>query len=588
VTGIAGLFHPGVPKPVEPARVAAMASAMGGGGAGVWTAAGVGLSHRSDAAPLRDGELTVVLDGELYDARPLRAELMADGAIFRTEEDAELLLHGWRAWGPAMLARLSGVFALALYDGDRRTLFLARDRLGVKPLHHAELADGSIAFASTLKGLAAHPLLRRRPSLRAVEDYLAFGHVPDNSCLVAGVSKLEAGQWLMLERGRSGATPRRWWRPDFSQRFKGSTGVLAEELLERLRASVRSCMAAGPAGAFPTDACSTGGAAVVALMAEASRGAVTTVAVGRDPAASAVADRFRTDHHVHRPDHPPFALLDELVAAFDEPFADPAALSELERATFAAVLVPAVLAGEGADEIMAGHRRYGTHVATERVRALLSPKVRGKLFGSGSLGLTGGAAYGRALAATAPDLRARLFSADARRLLAGYRAEDGFDAAMREAPARDALDRVQYAELTLRLPANGLTRLDRTARAAGLQVRLPMLDHHLVAFCAGLPTSMRRRGGRGRWLMDRALSSHLPDRAPPVADDRPAVDAWFRGPLADTGMELARSPVLAATGWFDGDTVADLAARHRSGREAHGATLWQLLVLARSLERLFG
>lgn len=583
MSGIAGLFHPGTPKPVEPARVAAMAAAMGrGGAADVWTAPGIGLAHGYGPGTARDGDLAVLLDGELYDARPLRAELMADGAAVRSDTDAELLLHAWRAWGPAMLDRLSGVFALAIHDGERHALFLARDRLGVRPLHHAELADGSVAFASELKGLLAHPLLRRRPSLPAIEDYLAFGHVPDDASLVAGVSKLGAGRWLMLERGKGPTSPRRWWRPDFSQRAKGSAAVLADELLERLRDAVRVRMAAGPAGALPDD-----GGAVVALMAEASRAAVTTVALGRDLAAVEVADRFRTDHHVHRPDRPPFALLDDLVAAFDEPFADPAALAELERASFARTLVPAMMTGEGADEVMAGHRRLGRHVSGDRLRALVSPRLRRRLFGSGMLGDTAGRAYARSLSITPPELRARLFSPEARLLLAGHRAEDRFEATMAEAPAREALDRAHFAELTLRLPADMLTRLDRAGRAAGLGFRLPMVDHRLVAFCATLPASMRRRGGQGRWLLDRALSSHLPDRSRCAATPPSPTEDWFRGPLAPAGAALARSPVLSATGWFDAEVLADLAERHRAGRADHGATLWQLLVLSRSLERLF-
>lgn len=588
MSGIAGIFHPGLPKPVEPARVAAMAAALrhrGPAGEGVWTAPGIGLAHRSmaadDAQPVRDGELAIVLDGELYDARPLRAELMAMGAAVRTESDAELLLHGWRAWGPAMLERLSGVFALALYDGERRALFLARDRLGVKPLHHAELADGSVAFASELKGLLAHPLLRRRPSLRAVEDYLAFGHVPDDACLVEGVAKLGAGRWLMLERGGGMAAPRRWWRPDFSTRARGSAAVLGDGLLEGMRSAVRSRLAAGPAGALTDD-----GGTVLALMAETSRGAVTTLALGRDPAAQALAERFRTDHRVHSPEHPPHALLDRLVATFDEPMGDPAALAELELAGFARRHVPAVLAGAGADEAMAGHRRHGGHVMGERLRGLLPAGVRSRL--SGPLGMSAGEGYGRSVAVVPPELRARLFSPEAWRLLAGHRAEARYEAAMREAPAKDALDRAQYADLVLGLPADILTRLDRAGAAAGLAIRLPMLDHGLVELCASLPVTMRRRGGQGRWLMHRALSAHLPG-PPPRSEASPfAPNGWFRGALAETAAALARSPVLGATGWFDLGSVADLVARHRSGKSEHGRVLWQLLVLERSMARLFG
>ena len=139
-----------------------------------------------------DGTLTVTYNGEIYNFAALRAELQGRGAVFTTAGDTEVLLHGWAAWGPALLDRLNGMFAFALHDARRQCLFLARDRLGVKPLHYVELSDGAVAFASELKGLLAHPLLRRSPDIRAVEDYMAFGYVPDDTCLVAGVKKLPA------------------------------------------------------------------------------------------------------------------------------------------------------------------------------------------------------------------------------------------------------------------------------------------------------------------------------------------------------------------------------------------------------------
>ncbi|HEX8554253.1 MAG TPA: asparagine synthetase B, partial [Sphingomonas sp.] len=187
--GIAGLFHLATPKPVDPARIQAMTQAQahrGPDGDGVWTAPGVGLGHRrlsiidlaGSPQPMSDGALTVTYNGEIYNFAVLRTELERGGARFRTGGDTEVLLHGWRAWGPAMLDRLDGMFAFAIHDAATGTLFLARDRFGVKPLHYAELPDGALAFSSELKGLLAHPMLRRVPDPRAVEDYMAYGYVP--------------------------------------------------------------------------------------------------------------------------------------------------------------------------------------------------------------------------------------------------------------------------------------------------------------------------------------------------------------------------------------------------------------------------
>ncbi len=628
--GIAGLFYPATPKPVEPARVRAMAEAMahrGPDGAGVWTAPGVGFAHRRLAVidlagspqPMAsaDARFTIVFNGEVYNYRVLRDELIAKGHVFATDGDTEVLLQGYAAWGPALLDRLVGMFAFAIHDAATQTLFLARDRLGVKPLHYVELADGALAFASELKGLMAHPLLRRVPDVRAVEDYLTLGYVPDDACMLAGVRKLAAGHFLLVERGKPVPEPRRWWQLSFVDRAGGSPAALEEEALALLREAVRSRMVADvPLGAFLSGGVDS--SSVVALMAEASRQAVVTCTIGFDAAghderafAAEVAQRFATDHHERMVYPDDMAHLPTLVAAFDEPFADASALASYQAAALAREHVTVALSGDGADEAFAGYRRHRFHDAEERVRGMLPAAWRAAMFGGLgrvwpkadwaprplrakttllALAGDGDEAYAQAVGVTSPRLREQLFSAEARRALAGHRAEDRYVAAMRTAPAREALDRAQYADLMIWLPGDILTKTDRTSMAVGLEVREPLLDHRLVAFAARLPAAMRLRGGQGKWLMKRAMRRHLPDtilHRTKMGFVTP-VSAWFRGALAEDGAALARSRVLAETGWFDLDRLARLAEAHRSGREDHGRTLWQFVMLERSLSRLFG
>ncbi|WP_174280563.1 asparagine synthase (glutamine-hydrolyzing), partial [Sphingomonas bacterium] len=379
--GIAGLYYPASPRPVDPARLRGMIGALahrGPDGEGMWTAPGVGFAHRRlsiiDVAgspqPMRsaDERIAVTYNGEIYNFAELRIELERGGAHFRTAGDTEVLIEGWRAWGPAMLERLHGMFAFAIHDVARQCLFLARDRLGVKPLHHVELSDGGLAFASELKGLLAHPLLRRVPDIRAVEDFLAFGYVPDDACLVAGVRKLAAGHYLLVERGRPVPAPVRWWDVDFSRRATGTAAALEEELVERLRAAVRSRLVSDvPLGAFLSGGVDS--SAVVALMAEASPRAVKTCTIGFDEAghdergpAGIVARRFATDHRerVVAPDDAVDGggLVDTLVAAFDEPFADASALATYRVCELAREEVTVALSGDGADEAFAGYRRH--------------------------------------------------------------------------------------------------------------------------------------------------------------------------------------------------------------------------------------
>lgn len=626
--GIAGLFHPGTPKPVDPARIAAMIAVQahrGPDGEGIWTAPGVGLGHRrlsiidleGSPQPMHAGALSVTYNGEIYNFAELRATLERGGARFVTDGDTEVLLHGWRAWGPGLLDRLNGMFAFAIHDAEAGTLFLARDRLGVKPLHYVELSDGSLAFASELKGLLAHPLLRRVPDATAIEDYLAFGYVPDDACLIAGVRKLPAGHCLLVRRGQSVPAPRQWWDVSFADRATGSARALGEELLAHMREGARSRMVADvPLGAFLSGGVDS--SAVVALMAEASKAAVRTCTIGFDEAghderahAAAVAQRFATDHHaqVVRPDD--FALIDTLVHHFDEPFADGSALATYQVAALARARVTVALSGDGADEVFAGYRRYRFQAAEERVRGLVPSAWRTAAFGTLgryypkadwaprplrakttllALASDGDEAYARAVGVTSPEMRGSLHGADVRAALQGHRGEDRYIAAMRAAPAREAIDRAQYADLKIWLPGDILTKVDRTSMAVGLEAREPLLDHRLVEFGARLPASMRLHRGTGKWLMKRSLERYLPRDIlyrPKMGFVTPISD-WFRGALADEAEALTRSRFLADSGWLAMPTVARLVEAHRSGRADYGRTLWQLMMLERAGRRLFG
>ncbi len=627
--GIAGIFHMQTAKPVDPQRVVAMADTLahrGPDGSGVWTAPGVGLGHRRlaiiDVAgspqPMatEDGRLTLTFNGEIYNFAEVRAELEGLGHVFTTHGDTEVILRGWRQWGAEVLPRLNGMFAFAIYDAAAGALFLARDRLGVKPLHYAELSDGSLIFASELKGLLAHPLLRRAPDLTAIDDYLGLGYVPDDACVVAGCRKLPAGHWLAVRRGRPLGRPVQWWDVSFADRATGGAAALEAELLDRLRAAVRSRMVADvPLGAFLSGGVDS--SAVVALMAETSGAAVETCSIGFDSAthdetryARIVADRFATRHATRTVAAGDFGLIDTLVAAFDEPFADASALPTYRVCELARERVTVALSGDGADEAFAGYRRHAFHLAEERARGMLPAGLRGAVGRLGdrfpkldwapqrlrakttlqAIGRSGEEAYAMSVGVTRHALRHRLYAPEAARALGGHRAEDRYVAAMRNAPARDPLDRAQYADMKIWLPGDILTKVDRASMAVSLEAREPLLDHRLVEFAAKLPVSMRVRGGSGKWLMKRALAGHLPDE---ILHRRKMgfvtpIGEWFRGSLAATADGIAHGSALADTGWFDCNAIAKLTADHRAGRADHGRLLWQLLMLDRSLGRLFG
>lgn len=627
--GIAGIFHLETAKPVDPARIRMMTDAMlhrGPDGNGCWTAPGVGLGHlrlsiidlAGSAQPMASADEADMLtfNGEIYNFQEVRAELEALGHAFRTSGDTEVILAAWRQWGVHCLDRLNGMFAFAIFDQRQQRLFMARDRLGVKPLHYASLPDGSVIFASELKGLLAHPALRRAPDIEAVDDYLAFGYVPDHRCFVGGVKKLPAGHYMMLERGKPLPEPVRYWDVDFSRRARGSVADLQAELLHHMRQAVASRMVADvPLGAFLSGGVDS--STVVALMAERSTQAVKTCSIGFDVAAldesdyaRRIAQRFATDHRTRTVSPDDIAIIDSVAAQFDEPFADASMLPTFRVCQLARESVTVALSGDGADEALAGYRRHVFHHGEERVRSLLPQGLRGPVFGALgalypkadwaprplrakstllSLARSGAQGYTDAVGVTSHAARQALYSDSQRAALGGYRGEDHMIALMEAAPARSGLDAAQYADMKLWLPGDILTKVDRTSMAVSLEAREPLLDYRLIEFSASLPEAMRVRGGQGKWLMKRAMRGTLPDDIlyrPKMGFVSP-IAQWFRGPLADQARRIASGSALARSGWFNTARLTDIAEAHIAGRADNARLLWQLWMLDKALDRIF-
>ncbi|MBS0481065.1 MAG: amidotransferase 1, exosortase A system-associated [Proteobacteria bacterium] len=626
--GIAGIFHLSTPKPVDPQRVERMCDALahrGPDGQGVWTAPGVGLGHRRlsiiDVAgspqPMAssDGRAMLVFNGEIYNFHELREELRAYGAQFHTDGDSEVILAAWQRWGPDCLSRLHGMFAFAIYDSQARTLFLARDRLGVKPLFYAPLSDGSLIFASELKGLLVHPLLRRDIDPLAIDDYLTWGYVPDHRSILQGVHKLPAGHSLLLRHDAPLPAPAQWWDVSFAERRSGTAADLEAELLHLMRQAVTSRMVADvPLGAFLSGGVDS--SSVVALMAEAGRDPVKTCSIGFDVAgldessyAAEVALRFGTDHRSRMVSPDDFDHVDDLAAMFDEPFADASALPTWRVCQLARETVTVALSGDGADEAFAGYRRHVFQHGEDRVRSVLPQGLRGPLLGTLgaaypkadwaprplrakatllSLAGTSEQGYARAIGIVPPELRDRLYTADYLRLRGDYRAERALIDLMRDAPARSGLDRAQYADLKFWLPGDILTKVDRTSMAVSLEAREPLLDHRLIEFAAALPERLRVRRGEGKWLLKKTMQRYLPDSIlyRPKQGFVTPISTWFRGPLAASARAIGTSSALARSGWLDARQISALAEAHISGRSDNGRLLWQLLMLDRSLTRL--
>ena len=626
--GLAGIFHLSTPKPVEASRITTMTDAMlhrGPDGGGVWTERGVGLGHRrlsvidleGSPQPMAsaDGKAMLIFNGEIYNFQELRRELAQDGVQFRTEGDSEVILAAYQRWGIDCLEKLHGMFVFAIYDLHKKALLIARDRLGVKPLYLSELSDGSLAFASEMKGLLAHPLLRKRIDPLAVEDYMTWGYVPDHRSFLQGIKKLPAGHFLWLEHGKPMPQPRQWWDISFAERTTAKQPEQEAELLHLMQQAVTSRMTADvPLGAFLSGGVDS--SSVVALMSEASRDPVRSCSIGFDAAdldettyAQKIAELYGTDHRERKVGSDDFEHIDLLAMMFDEPFADGSALPTWRVCQLAREEVTVALSGDGADEAFAGYRRQVFHAREEQARAVLPGFLRKPLFGTlgkwypkldwaprplrfkstfQSLGSDGAEGYARALCQTPPELRDFLFSEELKKQRGDYRAEEPIMDLMRNAPARSGLDQAQYADLKFWLPGDILTKVDRTSMAVSLEAREPLLDHRLIEFAATLPESSRIKGTQGKYLLKKTMERYLPEDIlyrPKMGFVTP-IAQWLRGPLADQARGIAKGGRLARTGWFNSGTLSQIADDHIAGRSDHGRLLWQLLMLDQSMKHI--
>lgn len=588
---------------------------------------GVALAHRRlsiiDVAtgqqPLfnEDGSVCVVFNGEIYNFQELVPELQALGHVFRTHSDTEVIVHAWEAWGADCVTRFRGMFAFALWDRSRDTLFLARDRLGVKPLFYAQLADGSLAFGSELKVLMAHPALDRRIDPAAVEEYFALGYVAEPRTIFKGALKLDPGHTLLIRRGEPVPQSQPYWDVRFSLDNRMSLEDAMAELDARLHESIRLRMISEvPLGAFLSGGVDS--SAVVANMADLSEGPVNTCSIAfDDPAfnesefAAMVASRYNTNHHVETVKSDDFDLIDVLADLYDEPYADSSALPTYRVCQLARKHVTVSLSGDGGDENFGGYRRYRLHLMEQRMRDSLPIGFRRPVFGLlgqlypkadwaprvfrakttfQALARDSVQAYFHSVSIVRDQDRARLFSSAFRNELSGYGAIEVFRRHAAKAGTEDALAQIQYLDLKTYLVGDINTKVDRASMAHSLEVREPLMDHPLVEWLASLPNDLKIRGQEGKFLFKKSLEPKLPRDVlyrPKMGFSVPLA-RWFRGPLKDRVRDALSSEVMADSGIFDMDTLARLVSEHQSGRRDHSAALWTLMMFERFVSKNAG
>lgn len=584
---------------------------------GIHIEAGVGLAHRrlsiidlaSGQQPMfsEDGNLCVSYNGEIYNFRELSRELSELGYHFRTHCDTEVILYAWEEWGERCVERFRGMFAFALYDRNASSLFLARDRFGVKPLFYALLPNGQVLFGSELKVLKAHPDLPRKLDARAVEDYFALGYVPEPKTIYRNVCKLRPGHTLLFRRGEPEPEQKQYWDISFKTVSVASEADLQSELLARLKEAVQVRLVSEvPLGAFLSGGVDS--SAVVAMMAQLQTDPVNTCAIGFDVKqfneteyAQQVAERYHTNHFQETVGSDDFGLLDQLANLYDEPYADSSAIPTYRVCQLAKKRVTVALSGDGGDEHFAGYRRYRGHMNEEKLRSSLPLGLRKPLFNTlarlypkadwaprmfrakatfQALARNSVEGYLFSVSICSEEQRTALFSDALKSELQGYSVQNVFAEHAANSPTDHPLSLIQYLDMKTYLVGDILTKVDRASMAHALEVRVPFLDHPFAEWVSGLPPEWKLRGQEGKYLLKKSLEPHLSRDVlyrskmgfrVPLAD-------WFRGALKEKLRRDLLGDELASTGLFNLPYLKRLVDEHQSGVRDHSAPLWSLLM----------
>ncbi|MBI4526167.1 MAG: asparagine synthase (glutamine-hydrolyzing) [Deltaproteobacteria bacterium] len=570
---------------------------------GLYFGAGVGLGMRrlsiidlkTGHQPIsnEDGSIWVVFNGEIYNFKELRADLKRRGHLFATGTDTETIVHLYEEYGKDCVQRMRGMFTFAVWDSRQRTLLLARDRLGIKPLYFAQ-AGKKLVFASELKAILQLPDVERRLDWGSVNYLFSFLSTPASKSILEGVHKLEPGHLLIASPGQSWRIES-YWDVQFEPDYRHSEEYFVERLRELIEESVRLRLVSEvPLGAFLSGGIDS--SSIVRTMAGLSSAPVKTFSIGFNEGgyneleyARLVAKRLGTEHHelVLEPDV--LGIIDDLPWYLDEPFGDPSAIPTYMVSKLASEHVTVVLSGDGGDELFAGYDRYAVE---ERERAYRIPslvrnglRLMAEMMPEGMKGrnflrhfsYTGAERYMDSLTLFSHEEKQKLFQPEAFRLL---REQDSLPSEIESLSKMNGnwLSGLQYLDLKSYLPLDILTKVDRMSMAHSIEVRVPLLDHKLVEFAATIPPELKLRRGITKDIFKRAMRGLLPDEI----IDRPKkgfaipLGSWFRGKLDRFVRELLLSETTRRRGILSPPYIEKILQLHERGRNLD-FQIWTLI-----------
>jgi asparagine synthase (glutamine-hydrolysing) len=553
-----------------------------------------------------DGTIVIVFNGEVYNFQEVRADLIKRGHIFATETDTEMLIHAYEEYGTECVHHFNGMFAFAIWDGNMKRLFIARDRLGIKPLFYS-LQNGSLTFASEIKCILERADFERGIDHHALDAYFSLGYVPAPRTIFDGIEKLLPGHLMVCDG--DGARIHRYWDVSFQQKRGGSEADLCDEFIELMKDSIRLQLISDvPVGVFLSGGIDS--SLVVALMKEVTDQPPRTFSIGFDdalydesPYAAQVAAQFHTEHRNFLVKADIHEALDRIVDAFDEPFADDGAIPCFHLCRETGREVKVALSGLGGDELFGGYYRYLGFQLSEFARSLplsrlslwknLIGKIpenrnggcgvdRAKRF-MGALSLDPCDRYVSYLLQMDRERRESFFSKDIRELNGATTVRDELASIYARPAAGREIDRAYYLDLMTYLPEDVLALTDRMSMWNSLEVRVPFLDHRLVEFSASLEPGVKIRNLAMKYFLRNAARRFLPDS---IVKKRKQgfvgpLALWLRRDLKDYTMEILSEENLKRHGLFNYQTVQQILSEHMTLRRKHETLIWSMLVFER-------
>ena len=549
-----------------------------------------------------DGSIWIVFNGEIYNFCELRDDLVARGHTFQTQTDTEAIVHLYEEMGEACVERLRGMFGFAIWDRRERKLFLARDRVGKKPLHYS-LAGDTLVFGSEIKSILQHPDIAREVNIEAISDFLSFGYVPDPQTAFRGITKLPPGHTLTFKNGR--LSTRCYWDFDYRQADEAEYGRDESYYVERLRELIAESVKLRLVSDVPLGAFLSGGidsSTVVAMMARQMDRPVKTFSIGFSESsfdelhhARITARHFNTDHHefVVTPDV--CKIVEDIVWHHDEPFGDVSSIPTYMVSKMAREHVTVILSGDGGDELFAGYERYlidRDRQVFERIPGFirrnlmlrasraLPRAVYGKNF-LRNVALEGDARYVDSLSYFDEDAKQELLSAEIRRELGGRDSSAGYRQLLTVPHSAKHIDRLLYLDSKTYLPGDILTKVDRMSMAHSIEARVPLLDYKLIEFVQTIPASLKLRGRMTKHILKQAVRGLVPDQI----IDRPKqgfgvpIAKWLNNELRDMLHDTLTDSRTRQRGYFNQQSVEAILNEHARGRRDNSRHLWGLLTL---------